>query len=74
MDRQMATESYNTDRHVTVSCGHHSDNTMNTFFLSSNILVRRHMAFELRVFHIRQTNSASHEELTGSPIRSLSIV
>ena len=32
------------------------------------ILVRRHVTFKLRAFQIRQTNFASYEELTGSPV------
>jgi len=33
-------------------------------------IVRRHVTFKLRVFHLWQTNFASYEESTGSPIRA----
>jgi len=35
------------------------------------VLVQHHMTFKLRVFHLWQTNFASYEELTGSPMRGL---
>jgi len=38
------------------------------------ILVRRYVIFKLGAFHVRQTNFASYDESTVSPVRGLLIV
>jgi len=37
------------------------------------VLVRHHVAFKVRVFHLWQANFASYEELAGFPVRGLFI-
>ena len=36
--------------------------------------IQHHVTFKLRVFHLWQTNFASYEELTVSPLRHLFII